>query len=186
LKILLAFLPAVVLGLLFSKKIDSLFEKPLPIAYALIVGAILLLIAEKFSKKNVKIDDEHKITFCKAFIVGLFQCLALWPGMSRSGSTIIGGFFLGFSRKAAAEFSFFLSIPTIIGASGYKLIKTLSSGLILTNNEWITLAAGTFVSFIVAYAVIAFFMNFIRKNELAVFAYYRIILGIIVMILFWL
>ncbi|MBP7654562.1 undecaprenyl-diphosphate phosphatase [Candidatus Dependentiae bacterium] len=182
LKICLAFFPAAVAGLLFSDKIDELFEKPVPIAYALIFGALLLLFAEKKSEKNTVIYDEHNISFIKAFIVGIFQCLALWPGMSRSGSTIIGGFFLGFSRKAAAEFSFFLSIPTIIGASSYKLFKTLNDGLILSQSEWITLAAGTLVSFIVAYAVIALFMNFIRKNNLYVFAYYRIILGILVLI----
>ena len=185
LKIAVAFLPAAILGLLFAKKIDYLFEKPIPIAGALIVGAILLLIAEKKAAGNTKIDSEFSITFLQAFIIGLFQCLALWPGMSRSGSTIIGGFFLGFSRKAAAEFSFFLSIPTIIGAGVYKLIKTLKSGIILNQEEWIALAIGTFVSFIVAYIVIAMFMNFIRKHKLSVFAYYRILLGIIIILFFY-
>lgn len=183
-KICAAFFPAAIAGLIFSDKIDELFEKPRPIAYALIAGAILLLIAEKYSEKNVKIDSEHDASFLKAFIVGVFQCLALWPGMSRSGSTIIGGFFSGFSRKAAAEFSFFLSIPTILGAGAYKLIKVINSGAVFTNGEWTALIIGTFVSFLTAYAVIALFMNFIRKNKLSVFAYYRIVLGTIIIIFF--
>lgn len=129
--------------------------------------------------KEVKVHNEAEITFKQAFIVGCAQCMALIPGMSRSASTIIGALFLGFNRSVAAEFSFFLAIPTILGAS---LIKLLKAGFAFTSFEWLVLGIGTFVSFIVAYVVIAIFMNYIKKkHDFKVFAYYRIILGVIVL-----
>ncbi len=177
-KVAVGVIPAVILGLLFEDYIDKHFFNATTVAVALIVGAILLLYSEKRVKSSI-ITHERHITYGKAFLVGVFQCLALWPGMSRSASTIMGGLFLGFSRKVAAEFSFFLAIPTLIGAALLKLVKV---GFDYSSYEWLILGIGTFVSFVVAYIVIAFFMNYIKKRDLSPFAYYRIILGILVLI----
>lgn len=178
-KVVVGVLPAVVLGLLkVDDYVEEHFFNPTTVAIALIFGAILLLLGENKNKKAKVISEKH-ISYKQAFIVGIAQCMAVWPGMSRSASTIIGGMFIGFSRKVAAEFSFFLAIPTLIGAAILKIFKM---GLDFTNYEWLILAVGTFVSFIVAYFVIAFFMNYIRKRKLSPFAYYRIILGVIVLL----
>lgn len=179
LKVIVAIIPAGVLGVMFDDQIEAVLFKPVPVAIALIVGAILLLIIEnKHIEETVVCEDQ--ITFKKAFLVGVFQCMALIPGMSRSASTIIGALILGFRRSVAAEFSFFLAIPVILGAS---LIKLMKVGFSFSNQEYLLLAIGTFVSFIVAYAVIAVFMNFIKKHDFKVFAYYRIILGVLVLFL---
>lgn len=178
-KVVVGFIPAAVLGFLFNDYIDAHFFNTTTVALALIVGAVLLLYAEMRLKK-VKVSSIEGISYGNAFTVGIAQCLALWPGMSRSASTIIGGLFIGLSREVAAEFSFFLAIPTLIGASALKLYK---SGLNFTSNEWMILFIGTLVSFIVAYLVIAVFMNYIKRRKLAPFAYYRIALGIIVLLL---
>ncbi|SHJ84040.1 undecaprenyl-diphosphate phosphatase [Paramaledivibacter caminithermalis] len=178
-KVAVGVLPAVILGLLkFDDYVDEHFFNPTTVAIALIFGAILLLLGEKGQKKTKVVSEKH-ISYKQAFIVGIAQCMAVIPGMSRSASTIIGGLFIGFSRKVAAEFSFFLAIPTLIGAAILKIYKM---GLDFTSYEWLILAVGTFVSFIVAYLVIAFFMNYIKKRKLTPFAYYRIILGIIVLL----
>ncbi len=178
-KVVVGFIPALILGFLFDDYIEEHFFNPKTVALALIVGAILLLYAEA-RLKRVKVDSVDRMSYKDAFMVGVFQCLALWPGMSRSASTIIGGLFLGLSREAAAEFSFFLALPTIIGASVLKIFK---AGFMFTPYEWLVLFVGTFVSFIVALIVIAAFMSYIKKKKLAPFAYYRIILGIIVLLL---
>ena len=178
-KIAIGFLPAVFFGVLFHDKIQEYLFKPVPVAIALIAGGILLIIAEFFFKKE-KIDEIKKITYINAFLVGIFQCLALIPGMSRSASTIIGGLFIGFSRKIAVEFSFFLSIPTIVGASFYSLIK---SKFVFTSYEWFLLLLGTFVSFLVAFLVVALFMKYIKTNKLYPFSIYRIALAILVLFL---
>lgn len=178
-KVAVGVLPAVVLGLLkFDDYVEEHFFNPTTVAIALIFGAILLLLGER-KNTTAKVISEKHISYKQALIVGIAQCMAVWPGMSRSASTIIGGMFIGFSRKVAAEFSFFLAIPTLIGAAILKIYKM---GLDFTSQEWIVLAVGTFVSFIVAYFVIAFFMNYIRKRKLSPFAYYRIILGVIVLL----
>ncbi|MFZ5944086.1 MAG: undecaprenyl-diphosphate phosphatase [Bacillota bacterium] len=176
-KVIIGFIPAAFLGLLLDEYMEARFFNPRTVAFALIFGAILLLYSEKRIKK-VKVYTIEDISYKKAFMVGLVQCLALWPGMSRSASTIIGGLFLGFSREIAAEFSFFLAIPTLLGASAYKLYTT---GLTFTTYEWIITFIGTFVSFIVALIVIAFFMSYIKKRTFNFFAYYRIILGLLVL-----
>ena len=177
-KVAIGFIPAGILGFLFEKHIDKYLFNPVSVSIALIFGGILLFFAEKFVKKS-SVSDTDKISYMQAFVVGVSQCMALWPGMSRSASTIIGGLFLGFSREVAAEFSFFLAIPTLIGASVFKLFK---SGLIFTSYEWLLLSIGTIVSFVVALLVIAFFMNYLKKKDLAPFAYYRIALGLIVLL----
>lgn len=177
-KVVVAILPAGILGVLFDDQIEAVLFNPLTVAIALIVGAVILLIIESKPKTD-KIIDEKDITFKDAFIVGCFQCLALIPGMSRSASTIIGGLIMGFKRSVAAEFSFFMAIPVILGAS---LIKLLKAGFDFTSHELLLLGIGTVVSFVVAYAVIAVFMNFIKKHDFKVFGYYRIALGAIVLI----
>jgi len=182
LKVLVAFIPAAIIGAIFHSLITKYIFVPIYVAIALIVGAILMLIAELLLKKP-KTEDEKNITFKQAIIIGLFQCLSLFPGMSRSASTIVGGLFMKFSRKLAAEFSFFLAIPTIIGASCYSLLKfILKNRFTFTNEMILLLFIGTLVSFIVAYGIIAFFMNFVRKRPLYVFIIYRCILAIAIFI----
>ena len=179
-KVIVGIIPAGFLGVVLGldEIIENYLFKPIPVALALIFGALLIMYAEN-RFKDVKVKHESEITYKEAFIVGCAQCMALIPGMSRSASTIIGGLFLGFQRPVAAEFSFFLAIPTLLGAS---LIKLLKAGFAFTSFEWLVLGVGTLVSFVVAYFVIAFFMNYIKKNDFKVFAYYRIILGIIVLV----
>ncbi|MBN2261253.1 MAG: undecaprenyl-diphosphate phosphatase [Clostridiales bacterium] len=178
-RVLIAIIPAGVLGIMFDDKIEALLFSPKPVAVALIVGAIAIILVEN-KKLPVVVNDELEMTYLDAFIVGAFQTLALIPGMSRSASTIIGGRIKGFSRKVAAEFSFFLAIPTLLGASLIKLVKT---DMHITYNDYMLLLVGTFVSFIVAYIVIAAFMNYIKTRDFKVFAYYRIVLGIILLII---
>lgn len=177
-KVIVAIIPAGILGILFEDKIEELLYKPIPVAIALIVGAIMLIVVEN-KEKEVKVNTEEEITYKQAFLVGVAQCMALIPGMSRSASTIIGAMVIGFNRSIAAEFSFFLAIPVILGAS---LVKLLKAGFAFTSFEYLLLSIGTFVSFIVAYVVIAAFMSFIKKHDFKVFAYYRIVLGVIVLI----
>ncbi|KRQ87821.1 Undecaprenyl-diphosphatase [Caloramator mitchellensis] len=178
-KVVVGFIPAAALGFLFEDTIDKYLFNPTAVAVALIVGAVLLIISEARNKK-VRVPDTDDMNIFEAFSVGVFQCLALWPGMSRSASTIIGGLFMGLSREAAAEFSFFLAIPTIIGASVLKLFK---ADLAFNFIEWMTLLTGTFVSFIVALLVIKLFMGYIRKKDLKPFAYYRIVLAVVVLLI---
>jgi len=178
-KVVIGIIPLGIIGVLFEDVIDEVLFKPVVVAIALIVGAVILIFAEN-RNKVVKVHTEDEITYKQAFIVGLVQCLAVIPGMSRSASTIIGGLFVGFKREVAAEFSFFLAIPVLLGAS---LIKLLKAGMALTSHEWLLIAIGTGVSFVVAYGVIALFMSYIKKKDLKPFAYYRIALGILVLMM---
>ena len=185
LKVLIAFIPAAIIGALFHSLITEYIFFPIYVAVALIIGAILMLIAELLLKKP-KIENEKNITFKQAIIIGLFQCLSLCPGMSRSASTIVGGLFMKFSRRLAAEFSFFLAIPTIIGASFYSLLKFILKNKVSFTNEMILLLfIGTLVTFIVAYGIIAFFMNFVRKKPLYIFIIYRCSLAAVIFILYF-
>lgn len=178
-KVAVGVIPIVILGLLkFDEYVEKHFFNPTMVAIALIFGAILLLIGEKGNRKS-KVVSEKQISYKQAFIVGIVQCMAVWPGMSRSASTIIGGMFIGFSRQVAAEFSFFLAIPSLIGVAILKIFKM---GLSFSIEEWFILGIGTLVSFVVGYFVIAFFMNYIKRRRLVPFAYYRIALGIIVLL----
>lgn len=179
-KILVACIPAAVIGLLFDEVFEKLFYNPFCIAIALIVFGVAFIYVEnrKQSKKNKK-DTTDKITYKDALIIGCFQLLAaIFPGTSRSGSTIIGGLLLGLSRANAAEFTFYLAIPTMFGAS---LLKILKFGLSFTGMELTLLLVAMVVSFIVSILVIKFLMNYIKKHDFKVFGYYRIILGIIVL-----
>lgn len=182
-KILVACIPAAVIGLLFDEVFERLFYNPFCIAIALIVFGIAFIIVEnrKQNKKNKK-DSTDKITYKDALIIGCFQLLAaIFPGTSRSGSTIIGSLLLGLSRPNAAEFTFYLAIPTMFGAS---LLKLLKFGLGFTGVELTILLVGMIISFIVSIIVIKFLMNYIKKHDFKAFGYYRIILGIIVLVYF--
>ena len=178
-KILLAVLPAVVFGLLLKDTIREHFFNPLSVAIALLLGGIILILIERREHDN-EIQSVHAITYRIAILIGCFQCLALFPGTSRSAATIIGAILLGSSRVAAAEFSFFLAIPTMLGAT---LLTLLAEGLDFTLRQWALLSIGSFVSFIVAYASIALLMRFIKKHRFTVFGYYRIVLAILVLLL---
>lgn len=179
-KILVACIPAAVIGLLFDEVFEELFYNPFCIAIALIVFGVAFIYIEnrKQSKKNKK-DTTDKITYKDALIIGCFQLLAaIFPGTSRSGSTIIGGLLLGLSRPNAAEFTFYLAIPTMFGASVLKILKF---GLSFTGMELILLLVAMVVSFVVSILVIKFLMNYIKKHDFKAFGYYRIILGILVL-----
>lgn len=179
-KVVVAVIPAIILGLLFDDFIDSVLFKPVPVAIALIVGAFLLIYVENKNKKRPKRrGTEDDITYKQALLVGIAQCMALFPGMSRSASTIIGGMFFGLSRTVATEFSFFLAIPTLMGAGLYKGMK---AGFNFTPEQWMATGIGLGVSFVVAYGVIALFMSYIQKRDLKPFAYYRIALGVVVLL----
>lgn len=180
-KILVACIPAAVIGLLFDEVFESLFYNPWCIAIALIVFGIAFIIIENWNKNRTSKKETNKqITYKDAIIIGIFQLIAaIFPGTSRSGATILGGLLIGLSRPNAAEFTFYLAIPTMLGASLLKLVKF---GFAFTSTELIILLVGMIVSFLVSLAIIKFLMNYIKKHNFKVFGYYRIILGIIVLI----
>ena len=178
-KIVVATLPAAVLGVLLDDTIDALLFKPIPVAAALIFYGLVIIFIEmkNENKTNFKTTDVFKIDFKTAFLIGCFQVLAMWPGTSRSAATKIGPMILGLNRTAAADFSFFLAIPTMIGATLVKLVKLGS----LTGFQWGLIALGFVMSFVVAYIVIKQFLSYIQKHDFKIFGYYRIVLGIIVL-----
>lgn len=179
-KIIIGFLPAAVLGFLFDDLIDEYLFNKVTVAIALIFYGIVIIVLEIHNKdKEFKYHDIDQINIKTILLIGLFQCLAMVPGTSRSAATIIGAMLLGCDRKTAAEFSFFLAIPTMLGATGLKIIKM---GFAFTLEEWLLILVGSVVSYIVAYAVITKFMKFIKKNDFKVFGVYRIILGILVLL----
>ena len=179
-KIIIAFIPAAVIGIFIEDILEKYLFNTASVSAALIAGAFLMLYSEKFRKRDMT-ENASAITIKQALAIGFFQCLAMWPGMSRSASTIAGGLFAGLSRSLAAEFSFFLGIPTIMAASLYKLYKT---GFAISPQQWVSLAAGTLVSFAVALLVVRFFMNYLKRKGLAPFAVYRIVLGLVILIFF--
>jgi undecaprenyl-diphosphatase len=176
-KIVVAFLPAAVLGFLLDDLIDAYLFNPAVVACALIAGGIVLWVLER-NPRAPRFNTVHEVGYRTAFLVGCFQCLAMVPGTSRSAATIIGALALGASRPAAAEFSFFLAIPTMLGATSLKILK---GGLDYTADQWMLLAVGSVVSFLVAYAVIAAFMGYIQRHTFVPFAYYRIAVGLLVL-----
>ena len=188
-KILVACMPAAIIGLLFDDVFEALFYNPICIAIALIVFGVAFIIVEnrnkvksKHSIKQNEKETKEEITYKDALKIGFFQLLAaIFPGTSRSGSTIIGSLLIGLSRPNAAEFTFYLAIPTMFGAS---LLKILKFGLEFTGMELEILLVAMFVSFIVSMFVIKFLMNYIKKHNFKVFGYYRLILGIIVLLYF--
>ncbi|MEG1705612.1 MAG: undecaprenyl-diphosphate phosphatase [Clostridia bacterium] len=183
-KVLIASIPAGVIGLLFNDKIDELFYNYTTVSITLVLYGVLFIIMETWNqnrKDEPKIDTLKKLTYKSAFFIGIAQILALIPGTSRSGATILGAMLLGTSRSLAAEFSFFLAIPVMFGASAYKLLKF---GFSFTGTEIAMLAIGMIVAFIVSIIVIKLLMEYIKKHDFKAFGYYRIILGIIILAYF--
>lgn len=179
-----AVVPALVLGFLFSKKIDALLESSLTVAISMLVGGIILLFIDK-AFKNPTIDSEEKISFGKAIIIGVWQCIAMIPGVSRSAASIIGGMQQKLTRSAAAEFSFFLAVPTMLAATCYKLLKYYKESGGFSSEEIKQLAIGNVVAFIVALLAIKFFIGFLKKYGFTIWGWYRIIAGIILLLLIW-
>ncbi len=182
-KILIACVPAAIVGVLFDDVFDALFYNGPCVAIALIVFGIGFIIIENVNKnKTPKIDSLEKIDIKTALLIGIFQLIAaIFPGTSRSGSTILGGLMIGVSRTVAAEFTFFLAIPVMFGAS---LLKLLKFGLAFSGSELAILLVGTVVAFVVSILIIKFLLGYIRKHDFKVFGWYRIVLGIIVLAVF--
>jgi undecaprenyl-diphosphatase len=184
LKLFVAFIPAVILGLLFNDVIDSLLESPLVVAIMLILGGLILIKVDKwFPQANTKISNDESINYITAFKIGLYQCLAMIPGTSRSGATIVGGLTQGLSRKTAAEFSFFLAVPTMFGATAKKLYDYYKAGFQLNSEQVNYLIVGNIVAFVVAMLAIKSFINYLNNNGFKIFGYYRIIVGITILII---
>ena len=179
-KTIVGVLPAIVLGALFASKIEEKLFNPWTVAVALLVGGIIILIVEKVAK-SPKITSISTLSYKTVFFIGLIQCLSMVPGTSRSAATIIGAMVFGASRVIATEFSFFLAIPTMVAASAWSLIKYHA---ILNTAQVSILAIGFIVSFIVALAAIKFLISYVQKNNFKIFGYYRIILGLIIIVYF--
>lgn len=183
-KLLVAFIPAAVFGLLLSDKIDELLESPLTVAVSLVVGGIILLFVDKWFNNPV-VEQEEDINYLTAFKIGFFQCLAMIPGVSRSGASIVGGMSMKLSRKAAAEFSFFLAVPTMFAATAKKLFDFYKEGHTITTQEIQLLAVGNIVAFVVALLAIKSFIGYLNKNGFRMFGWYRIIAGLIIIALIY-
>ena len=179
-KVIVAVLPSAILGLAFDDWMDDHFYNYIVVSIALIFYGIAFLFVEKV-RKSTPMDTVDAIDWKTALLIGCFQCMSLIPGTSRSGSTILGALLLGVSRSAGAEFSFFLAIPTMLGASALKLLKFLMDGVNATATEWGVLAVGCVVSFLVSVVVIRGLMEYVRKRSFAPFGIYRIALGILVL-----
>jgi undecaprenyl-diphosphatase len=185
LKLFVAIIPAIVLGLLFNDIIDDLLESPLVVASTLILGGLILLKVDDWFKANEQFDSANptkhtNISYATAFKIGLFQCLAMIPGTSRSGATIIGGMTQKINRKTAAEFSFFLAVPTMLGATSKKLFDYYQEGLMLTSQQINFLLLGNIIAFIVSIFAIKSFINYLSNKGFKIFGYYRIILGVLI------
>ena len=180
-KLFVAFIPAVVLGLIFSDAIDAMLERVEVVATMLVIGGIFMLFCDKIFNKG---SENTKLTEKRAFLIGLYQCISMIPGVSRSMATIVGGMSQKLTRKDAAEFSFFLAVPTMFGATVYKMYKLLKDGgteLVMDNLD--TLIIGNVVAFIVALLAIKFFISFIQKYGFQAFGWYRIIIGGLILVL---
>ncbi|MDQ6813575.1 MAG: undecaprenyl-diphosphate phosphatase [Bacteroidota bacterium] len=178
LKLIVAVIPALAIGFLLSDKIDQLLDSPTTVAIMLLTGGFVLLFIDKVFDRPV-IDKERNITYSKAFMIGLWQCIAMIPGVSRSAASIIGGMQQKLTRRLAAEFSFFLAVPTMAAATGYKLLKTFKEHpeVLKDKNNLIMLGVGNLVAFIVALIAIKFFITFLQRYGFKLFGWYRIIVG---------
>lgn len=181
-KLLAAVVPALVFGFLFSDKIDALLESPTTVAISLLLGGFVLIGVDHLFK-NPKVENEQQISFTKAIFIGCWQCIAMIPGVSRSAASIIGGMQQGLSRNIAAEFSFFLAVPTMAAATGYKLIKAWKETpeMLLNKHNIQLLLIGNMVAFVVAMIAIKFFISFLQRYGFKLFGWYRIIAGIILL-----
>ena len=193
LKLMIAVIPAILLGLLFSDQIDAMLESPLTVAITMLVGGIIFLFIDRMFIRH-EIDEEESITNRKAFTLGLWQCLAMIPGVSRSASSIIGGMQQRLTRRLAAEFSFYLAVPTMAAATGYSVfLKNWKDAtgaemkgyeLILASTEnTVAFVTGNIIAFVVAVLAIKFFIGFLQKHGFGLFGWYRIIAGITMLVL---
>ncbi len=183
-KVLVACIPSVLIGLPFDDLIDEYLFNPTTVSITLIIYGIAFILVEQLNKRREpRITTGQNLTYLTAFWIGCFQALAIVPGTSRSGATILGAILLGCSRTVAAEFSFFLAVPTMFGASLLKVVKFLLEGLRPTGTEMVILAAATVTAFIISVAAIKFLMGFVKKHSFAGFGYYRIALGAVVLAL---
>ena len=184
-KVIVAVLPSAVLGLLFDDWLDEHLYNYIVVAITLVAYGVAFLLVEKRNQAlKPKVGNVYAIDMSTALLIGCFQCLSLIPGTSRSGATILGSILLGVSRSAASEFSFFLAIPTMLGASALKVIKFLLDGAKITGTEVGILLVGCLVAFLVSLAVINGLMQYVKKNNFAIFGQYRIALGILVLVYF--
>lgn len=181
-KVVVACIPAAVLGILFDDWMEEHFHNYIVVSIMLIVYGVLFIVIENWNKKNKpSVTDLSNLTYKTALLIGVFQVLSLIPGTSRSGATIIGALLLGVSRYVAAEFTFFLAIPVMFGASGIKLLKFFMEGAGMTGMEIAMLAVGCVVAFVISIIAIKFLMGYIKKNDFKVFGWYRIVLGVLVL-----
>lgn len=181
-KLFVAFIPAVILGLLLSDFIDSLLESPVTVAVSLVVGGVILLKVDDWFTYG---EEQHvkTISYATALKIGFFQCLAMIPGVSRSGASIVGGMSQKLSRTAAAEFSFFLAVPTMLGATLKKSYDYYKAGFTLTDDQVNLLIIGNVVGFLVALLAIKTFIGYLSKNGFKLFGYYRIIIGCVLLVI---
>lgn len=183
LKLFIAFLPAVLAGLFFKDQIDALLENVVVVAFALLVGGVVFLFIDRWTARAEGVA-ERPLSYANALVIGMFQCLAMVPGVSRSASTIIGGMSQDLTRKSAAEFSFFLAVPTMFGATVKTLYDFTKDGGIITSEHITMFAVGNVVAFIVAIIAIRTFIAFLTKHGFAVFGWYRIALGGLILLLY--
>jgi len=184
-KILVAFLPAAIVGFLLNDYIDQLLERVEVVAVMLIAGGIVFLFIDKVFR-GTEVTGESHVSYRAAFITGIFQTIAMIPGVSRSAATIIGGLSQKLNKRTAAEFSFFLAVPTMFAATAYKLLKFYQQGNGFNNHELITLAVGNVVAFLVAMLAIKSFIAFLTRHGFKVFGYYRIVVGVVILTLYFL
>lgn len=176
----IAFMPAAMLGLLTHSLIEQYLFNPITVAAALIIGGIIIIVVETLPRRP-SIAGLKQVGFGTALWVGLAQCASLIPGVSRSGATIVGGLLAGMDRKVATEYSFFLALPTMLAATSYKMIKSRE---LFSSADMLALGLGLVVAFLVGWAVIATLLTFVKNHTLRVFGYYRIVLGIVVLLVF--
>jgi undecaprenyl-diphosphatase len=183
-KLLIAVIPALILGSLFSDKIDLLLGSPTIVAVSLLAGGIVLLFVDNWFKQPI-ITDEKAVGYRRGFIIGIWQCLAMVPGVSRSASSIIGGMSQKLDRRTAAEFSFFLAVPTMVAATGHKLLKTFKTNpeIIKNKHNIMVLGLGNLIAFIVALIAVKYFIEYLQKHGFKLFGWYRIVLGASLLVL---
>ncbi|HTJ13511.1 MAG TPA: undecaprenyl-diphosphate phosphatase [Dinghuibacter sp.] len=183
-KLIVAVIPALVLGIIFAHKIKELLKEPAVVGVTFLLGGIVLLFIDNVFKRPT-IEDEENITYTKAFVIGIWQCLAMIPGVSRSAASIIGGMQQKLTRQVAAEFSFFLAVPTMVAATAKDLLDYHKAHGLLESSEIKLLALGNVIAFVVAILAMKFFVDYLKKHGFRLFGYYRILAGIIVLLLVW-
>ena len=186
-KVIAAIIPSGIVGVLFDDWMEAHFHNATVVAIALIVYGVAFILVERRNARRMggkTVEDVYAIDYKTALLIGCFQCLSLIPGTSRSGSTILGAILIGVGRSAGAEFSFFMAIPTMVGASGLKALKFIKAGTAMTGNETMILIVGCIVSFLVSLFIIRSLMEYVRKHSFSAFGVYRIILGALVLCYF--